>query len=85
MIEIDLTEESADYRVYSNKQEFDDLYISFVFDDNVMTLRQFEDSSDDECQYIVLTPQMSFALYGIMTAMFDGKVRNVDGRVSKRS
>lgn len=85
MIEVVLTEESADYRVYSNKQEFDDLYISFVFNDNVMNLRQFEDSDDDECQYIALTPQMSFALYGIMKAMFDGKVRHDDGRISKRS
>lgn len=85
MIEVDVEKDSTEFRIYSTTHELDDIFVSFVHAANKMAIKQFEDTEDEDCQYIELTPQMAFALYGIMRSMFGDKTLDANGRISKGS
>ena len=68
MITLEIDEKIYKYTVLSEKEDIQDIEVQCIPDEGIMNIIQYEteDDEDDDFQLITLTPQLAYALYGIL-------------------
>jgi hypothetical protein len=63
------------YRLLSDDSQYEDLEVCVTPSEGVMSICQYEtpDDADDEFQIVSMTPQMAYALYGVLKATIEEK------------